>query len=251
MLENLPFHLYRNYVHKCAEVERSFFKGLGFEKCNYSAHSLDFTENCCLQSIALVFHKGKMLQNMQSTSAKKGGTGIMDFYDVVKTRRSVRSYKLEPISDDVLNRVLNAARIAPSGGNRQPARFILVKDKERKQELVPLCNGQKFIAQAPIVVIACGQDIQINRGGYMGKLCMLIDVAIAVDHLTLAARAEGLGTCWIGSFKNNAIKQFLKIPETHQVVALTPLGYPDGNPFVETTNRLALERLVCEETWQF
>ncbi len=85
----------------------------------------------------------------------------------------------------------------------------------------------------------------------MGKLSILVDVAIAVDHLTLAARAEGLGTCWIGSFDNGGIKKFLRVPDDFQVVALTPLGYPEGNPFVETTNRLSLGQLACEEEWKF
>ena len=175
----------------------------------------------------------------------------MEFYDVIKTRRSVRSYKPDPIPENVLNRVMNAARIAPSGSNRQPNRYILVRDNAQRQALVPLCNGQKFISQAPIIVVACGKEIQTNRGGYMGNLSVLLDVAIAVDHLTLAAREEGLGTCWIGSFKNAEIKAFLKIPETFQVVALTPLGYPDGNPFVEITDRISLDRIVCEDTWRF
>ena len=174
----------------------------------------------------------------------------MDFYEVIKTRRSVRTYKLDPIPDDVLKRVLNAARIAPSGGNTQPTRFILLRDEKRKEQIVPLCNGQSFVSRAPVVLAACGQDTRTNRGGYMGKLSMLVDVAIAVDHLTLAARAEGLGTCWIGSFDNPGIKKFLKVPDDFQVVALTPVGYPAGHPFVETTNRLPLDQLVCEEEWQ-
>ena len=155
------------------------------------------------------------------------------------------------IPNDVLTRVLNAARIAPSGGNTQPARFILIRDEKRKKQLSPLCNGQSFISQAPVVMVACGGDNRYNYGGYMGKLSMLVDVAIAVDHLTLAARAEGLGTCWIGSFDNAGIKKFLRIPDDFQVVALTPLGYPEGNPFVETTNRMHLDQLVYEEEWAF
>ena len=175
----------------------------------------------------------------------------MDFYEVIKTRRSVRSYKPDPIPEDVYGRILNAARIAPSGGNRQPTRLIIVKDNQRKESLIPLCNGQTFIAQAPVVLVACGQEIQTNRGGYMGKLSMLVDVAIAVDHLTLAARAEGIGTCWIGSFKNDGLKQFLNVPDNYQVVALTPLGYPDGDLFQEITNRNSIEQLICNEVWDF
>ena len=85
----------------------------------------------------------------------------------------------------------------------------------------------------------------------MGKYSMLMDVAIAVDHLTLAARAEGIGTCWIGSFDNTGIKQFWNVPDDYQVVALTPLGYPVGEPFQEITNRMPIEQSVCNEEWGF
>jgi len=175
----------------------------------------------------------------------------MDFYEVIKTRRSVRSYKKDPIPDDVLKRILNAARIAPSGNNRQPWRFIIIKDEERKKKMVELCEGQKFVAEAPILIVACGRNIHYNRGGWMGDYSMIVDVAIAMDHLTLSARAEGLGTCWIGSFDNEGIKKFLGIPEDVNVVALTPLGYPK-NPdvFKETKDRKNLEEIICYDKWE-
>jgi len=147
--------------------------------------------------------------------------------------------------------VLDAARVAPSGSNRQPTRLIVVKEASARKALAPLCEGQGFVAEAPVVVVACGRNIQYNRGGYMGDFSMLVDVTIAFDHLQLAARAEGLGTCWIGSFNNDALKKHLGVPDDFEVVALTPLGYPEGDPFVETRNRLALDETVCEETWQF
>ncbi len=174
----------------------------------------------------------------------------MDFYEVIKTRRSVRSYKKDDIPEDVLKRVLNAARIAPSGSNRQPWRFIVIKDEQRKKKIAELCHNQSFIAQAPVVIAGCGRNIHYNRGEWMGDYSVLVDVAIAFDHLTLAARAEGLGTCWIGSFDNDAIKNFLGIPADYNVVALTPLGYPaSDNAFHETKDRLALEELVFYEKW--
>jgi len=176
----------------------------------------------------------------------------MDFYEVIRTRRSVRSYKPDPIPDVVLRRVLDAARIAPSGSNRQPTRLILVREAEARRALVPLCEGQDFVAEAPIVVVAVGKNIHYNRGGYMGDLAMLVDVAIAVDHLTLAARAEGLGTCWIGSFDNAGLKQHLGIPGGWEVVALTPLGYPKSSrAFGEPKGRMPLEEFYCLEKWQF
>lgn len=169
----------------------------------------------------------------------------MDFYEVIRTRRSIRSFRTDPVPDDVLRRILDAARIAPSGSNRQPWKFIVIRDEDLKEKLVPLAGRQVFIAEAPIVIVACGSNINYNRGGYMGDMSVLVDVAIALDHLTLAARAEGLGTCWIGSFDNSGIKGLLRIPSEANVVALTPLGYPRGI-FSETGLRKGMEEIVCE-----
>lgn len=175
----------------------------------------------------------------------------MEFYEVIKTRRSVRSYKKDTIPEEVLKRVLNAARIAPSGSNRQPWKFIIIKEPKIKEKMIELCDGQKFVAEAPVLIVACGKNIHYNRGRWMGDYSVIVDVAIAVDHLTLAARAEGLGTCWIGSFDNEGIKKFLGIPEDVNVVALTPLGYPeDPSVFKETKNRKNLEEIICYNKWE-
>lgn len=174
----------------------------------------------------------------------------MDFYEVVRTRRSIRSYKPDPIPDDVLTRVLDAARIAPSGSNRQPWRFIVVKNEALKRKLVPACGNQGFIAEAPVVVVACGLDIGWNRGGYMGSMSMLVDVSIAFTHLILAARAEGLGTCWIGSFDNRRVKEVLGIPEEYNVVAITPLGYPAREEFREPGPRKPLSEIVSFDSFK-
>jgi len=169
----------------------------------------------------------------------------LDFYEVIRTRRSVRSYKPDPIPDEVLMRVLDAARIAPSGSNRQPWRFIIVKDEELKKRLAEACSGQHFIAEAPVIIVACGRNIHYNRGGYMGDMSMLVDVSIAFTHLILAARAEGLGTCWIGSFDNEEVKRILNIPEDVNVVAITPLGYPKReDAFREPGSRKPLEEIM-------
>jgi nitroreductase len=169
----------------------------------------------------------------------------VDFSEVIRTRRSVRSFKRDPIPEDVLSTILNAARIAPSGSNRQPWRFILVTDDMLKQKMISACNDQEFIAQAPAIVVACGQKLPINRGGYMGEMSMLLDVSIAFTHLILAARAEGLGTCWIGSFNNGEIKKLLHIPDEYEVVAATPLGFPENeNAFSQTSKRKTLDEIV-------
>lgn len=168
----------------------------------------------------------------------------MDFYDVIRTRRSIRSYKPSPISKEVLNRVLDAVRIAPSGSNRQPWNFIIVKNEELKRRLVPACGNQRFIAEAPVLIVACGHNVNYDRGGYMGDMSMLVDVSIAFTHLILAARAEELGTCWIGAFDNEEVKGILNIPEDVNVVAITPLGYPKGEGFTEPGLRKPLTEIV-------
>ncbi len=151
----------------------------------------------------------------------------MDLYDVMRSRRSVRSYRPDLIPEEKLNSVLEAVRISPSGHNRQPWKFVLVNDGELKKRLATACgSGRGFIADAPVIVVGCGYKIPTNRGGYMGDMGMLVDVTIAFTQLTLAARAEGLGTCWIGSFENSKVKQILGIPEDVNVVAISPLGYP-------------------------
>jgi len=168
----------------------------------------------------------------------------MDFYEVIRTRRSIRSYRSEPVPEEVLNRVLEAARIAPSGDNRQPWRFIVVKDEGLKRRLVPACGNQSFIAEAPVVVVACGRNIDYDRGRYMGGFSMLVDVSIAFTHLVLAARAEGLGTCWIGDFSNEEVKRVLGVPEGANVVAVTPLGYPKDEGFAGPGPRKSLKEIV-------
>jgi nitroreductase len=172
----------------------------------------------------------------------------MDFYKVIQTRRSIHSYKPDPIPKQTLNKILEAARIAPSGSNRQPWKFIVVKDKTLKQKMTQICNNQEFVAEAPIIIVACGQRLPINHGGYMGEMSILVDVAIAFTHLILAARAEGLGTCWIGAFNNSEIKKLLQIPDQYEVVAATPLGYPaEEDAFTEQTDRKNMNEIVSTD----
>jgi nitroreductase len=154
----------------------------------------------------------------------------MSVLDIMKSRRSVRKYKSEPIPEDVLNKVLEAARVAPSGKNFQPWKFIIVRDMKKRGELAVASRNQSFVAQAPVVIVACGFPDRSYQyqGNYMKS--WPIDVSIAVDHLMLMAWEEGLGTCWIGAFRENEVKQILSIPDDVRVLALTPLGYPNEEP---------------------
>jgi nitroreductase len=173
---------------------------------------------------------------------------IMEFYEVVKTRRSVRTFKPDELNPESMARVLEAVRLSPSGSNRQPWKFVLVSDSEKKAEVVAACGGQAWIDEAPIVVVACGRKTGSNRGGYMGDMSFLVDISIAFTQFILAARAEGLGTCWIGDFENEAIKGALGVPEDYDVVAVSPLGYPmTENAFHETDRRKPLSEIVSHE----
>lgn len=172
----------------------------------------------------------------------------MDLMDAIKTRRSIRRYKPTPVPEGLLKEVLNAARLAPSADNAQPWKIVVVRDEQMRSRLCPACNGQKFIAQAPLVLVMCGipEEAYETVGGYMSS--HVIDASIALDHLTLAATAHGLGTCWIASFKEDKVRELLSIPQDVRVVALTPLGYPDESP--ERSSRKNLEELFTYDAYQ-
>ena len=150
----------------------------------------------------------------------------MDVLEAIKTRRSVRSYSSSSIPDDVMERMKQALRYAPSACNFQPWKFVLVTDAELRRKVAQAAHDQLFMAEAPLIVVGCGMPDQAYKGmgGYGNSTD--VDVAIALDHLTLAAVAEGLGTCWIGAFDEEAVKRLLDVPAKVKVVAMTPLGYP-------------------------
>ena len=170
----------------------------------------------------------------------------MDVLDVIRKRHSIRSYADKPVEREKIMRLLEAARLAPSASNRQEWRFIVVTDAERRTALAKAANDQEFVAQAPVVIAACAQtDGHVMR---CGQPSYPIDVAIALDHMSLQAVAEGLGTCWIGAFYEAPVKKILGIPEEIRVVELLTVGYPAGP--ARRTSRLALDDIVHWETWQ-
>lgn len=154
----------------------------------------------------------------------------MGILKAIQERRSIRQYKKDPIPEDDLLRVVEAARLAPSGKNLQPWKFIIVRDEGLKQRLARASSEQYFIAEAPVIIVACGfpDDCYERMGQYMKS--WTVDVAIALEHLILQAQEDGFGTCWIGSFREEEVKSILNIPEDVKVLALTPLGYPAEAP---------------------
>jgi len=171
--------------------------------------------------------------------------GHMEFYEVVRKRSSIRKYKDRPVEEEKLRRILEAARLAPSAANRQPWHFIVVRDPKVKEEL-KAAYGREWFYTAPVIICACG-DPSSAWVRSDGKSYLDVDVAIAMEHLILAAAAEGLGTCWIGAFDEEAVKKALGIPEGISVIALTPLGYPAEEKGEKV--RKSTEDIVHYERW--
>ncbi len=167
----------------------------------------------------------------------------MNVAEAIRTRRSVRAYADRPVPEDVLGRILEAARLAPSGNNRQPWRFVVVTEPALRAKLAAAANGQRFVAEAPVVIAGVGLTPERQmRCGIPGDP---VDLAIALDHLSLAAVGEGLGTCWIGAFDQDPVRALLGVPDTARVVELMTLGYPADRPREKT--RHPIETVVGRE----
>ena len=166
----------------------------------------------------------------------------MSVLQVIKKRQSIRRYKEDLIPEEALLRVVEAARLAPSGKNLQPWKFIIVRDQVLKEKLASASAGQFFIAKAPVIIVGCGfpDNCYARMGRYMKS--WPVDVTIALEHLILQAQEEGLGTCWIGSFEEEEVKAILNIPRNVRVLALTPLGYPDETP--PFRKRKSLDKII-------
>ncbi len=154
----------------------------------------------------------------------------MDVFDAIRAYRPCASFLNQPIPPEKLKRVLSAVRLAPSQQNLQPWRFVVVQDDERKRLLAQASSRGKLIAAAPSVVVAFAveEDIPVTIGGYISAYPL--DVAVAIDHLQLAATAEGLGTNWLIEFNEQKVRSVLHVPEGIHPIAVIPIGYPaEGN----------------------
>jgi len=167
----------------------------------------------------------------------------MHVMEAIRERRSVRAYQDRPVPHEVLLRVLEAARLAPSAANRQLRKFVVVREPAARAALAEAANRQRFVAEAPVVIAGVG--LAPERKMSCDIPSDPVDVAIALDHLSLAAVEEGLGTCWIGAFDQAQVKRLLGIPDTADVIELMTLGYPADQP--RPKNRKPLEELVAWE----
>lgn len=146
----------------------------------------------------------------------------MEVLDAIRNRRSVRKYAQTPVPEDALGRVIEAGRISPSANNRQPWHFVIVKDPQTREAL----SGGKwasFLQDCPVVIVGCGNTVTSP------EWCT-VDVTIALQNMVTQATAEGLGTCWIGSFSEDEVREAVGVPKGFNVVAMLALGYPKEEP---------------------
>jgi len=169
----------------------------------------------------------------------------MDFSNLSRQRYSVRAYKSDPVDENKLQQVLEAARLAPTAANRQPFQLIVIHTAGRQDELKRLYHREWF-SQAPIVIGICALPgpAWVRRDG---KNYADVDATIAMDHLILAATDLGLGTCWVAAFDPAAAREILRLPHDVEPVAFTPLGYPSDQP--KPKQRKPLAELVRYEKW--
>lgn len=170
----------------------------------------------------------------------------MEFQELIQNRYSVRAYRPDPVDDEKLRIVLEAARFAPTAANKQPFQLIVAHTAGREAEFKKIYNRDWF-TQAPLVICACGVPSQGWVRSDDKRRYLDVDVAIVMDHLILAAADQGLGTCWIAAFNAQAARQVLQLPNEVEPLIFTPLGYPADNWKVK--ERKSLSDLVRYETW--
>ena len=176
----------------------------------------------------------------------------------ITQRRSIRKYTDQDVEPEKLEAILNACRLAPSGNNKQPWRFIVVRDLQLRRSIVNVCNNQTWMLSAPLFIVAVAdpgerstdmlnQAVDEESSFWEVKRAMR-DTAIAVENMLLEAVNQGLGTCWVGLFTQKEIRPILNVPEDKIVVAVIPLGYPAEEP--NARSRKALDEIVFYEKWQ-
>lgn len=169
----------------------------------------------------------------------------MEFMDVVRSRRSIRQYIPKDIPEQKLATILEAARLAPSGGNRQPWKFIVIQENEMKAKVAEACSNQLWMSDASVIIVGCW----LPRPG-IDDMPLARDVTMAMEHIVLAAVNEGFGTCWIGASgeRATALRSLLQIPPEVGINASITIGYPAAPPRPKQTK--TIEDIVCYESYQ-
>jgi len=170
----------------------------------------------------------------------------MAVLDAIRRRYSCRAYQDKSIEREKLDCILEAARLAPSAKNAQDWRFVVVTDRDIKRQVAGTTNRPEVFEKAGAIIAACSNSDYVMR---CGQAIGPIDVAIALEHISLQAADLGLGTCWIGSFDAGKVRQILGIPDDIIIVELMALGYPAGSK--PEPKREPIEKIVCYDTWKF
>ncbi len=152
----------------------------------------------------------------QTTYAVTAVIGL-DVLEAIQKRKSIRDYDQKPVPDSILEKILEAGRLSPSANNVQPWHFVVVTDA-KKRKILSKGKYSKFLTKTPAVIVLCG-DPEAAPKWYV------VDVALAGENMIIAATAEGLGTCWVDNFDEEAVKDLLEIPKPLRVVALMAVGY--------------------------
>ena len=173
----------------------------------------------------------------------------MNVFEAIKNRRSIRAFTNEPVSDAEVEKLIDAARWAPSAGNIQPWEFVVVRDPETKRGLCKAAGDQDFIEEAPVVIVVCANMLRSSQGyGSRGvNLYCLQDTAAAVQNMLLAAHGMRLATCWVGAFREEEARRVLNIPTGIRPVAIVPVGHAAEKPIARS--RRPLSDIIHRETF--
>lgn len=173
----------------------------------------------------------------------------MEFFEVIKNRRSIRAYRRGELSPVQLNLLIDAARLAPSAGNAQPWAFVIAQKEQTKQALAEAAFGQRWLQDAAVVFVICMDEKRAeNAYGMRGRTLYAIqDTSAAVENVLLAACSLGLGGCWVGAFQEEAVRKVINAPANMRPVALIPIGYPAESP--PARSRRPASGVVFEEAF--
>jgi nitroreductase len=173
----------------------------------------------------------------------------VDVFEAIKGRRSVRAFTNEPVSDEEVMKLIDAAKWAPSAGNIQPWEFVIVRDPKIKRGLSAATLDQTHIEEAPVIIVVCANQLRSSSGyGSRGaNLYCLQDTAAATQNMLLAAHALGLATCWVGAFQEEEARKVLNIPSGVRPVAIIPVGHHAEKPMVPS--RRPLNEIIHHETF--
>lgn len=172
----------------------------------------------------------------------------MDVEECIEGRMSVRVFKQDPVDDGIVNEALRMANLAPSAGNLQARDFVVVRNSRMKRLLMEAALGQDFVMKAPVVIVCCANLKRIEHYGDRGKtLYCLQDVAAAIENMMLFLHGKGIGSVWVGAFREKEAAEALGLPEHVRPVAIVPIGHPAERGV--RRRRLQPEQIVHREKW--